>query len=222
MTAATIPTDLKLYGGLLSPFVMRPVMVARAKGHDIAVDSYPGGIKTAEYLALTPMAKMPLLVHGDLALPESQPITDYLDKALPGPSMLPEGAADAARVQLLIRLVDLYMVPHLGALFRGRENPEAVPAAMTGMADALGYLEHFRNNADAHAFGNSFTQADAAMIPIFFFIDALDRGLGTAKLLEATPGLSAWWIRAKASEIGARAVAEQAEGMRAMMAARAG
>jgi glutathione S-transferase len=123
-------------------------------------------------------------------------------------------------VRLLVRLADVYMVPHLGGLFAAQANPEGVPAAMEGMGAALGYLEHYRDAGHDFAYGNSFSQADAALIPLFFFLDALDRGLGTAKLLEATPGLAAWWTRAKASDIGARAVAEQAEGLKAMMAAR--
>jgi glutathione S-transferase len=212
--------DLKLYGGLLSPFVMRPVLAARAKGHDLPVEQFPGGIKCDEYLALTPTAKMPLLVHGDFALPESQPITDYLDAALPGPALVPADAQGAARVRLLVRLADVYIVPHLGGLFGARDKPEGVPAAMAGMAAALGYIEHFRTGSDEFAHGDSFTQADAAFIPLFFFLDALDAGLGTAKLLDATPGLAAWWSRAKASDIGARAVAEQAAGLKAMFAAR--
>lgn len=213
-------TDLKIYGGLLSPFVLRPVLAARAKGHELPVDSFPGGIKCDEYLALTPTGKMPLMVHGDLVLPESQPITDYVDAVLPGPALLPADPVEAARVRLLVRIADVYMVPHLGGLFAAQSKPEGVPAAMAGMATALVYFEHFRDPAHDYAYGDSFTQADAAMIPLFFFLDALDRGLGTAKLLEATPGLAAWWTRAKASDIGARAVAEQAEGLKAMMAAR--
>jgi glutathione S-transferase len=214
-------SDLKLYGGLLSPFVMRPVLVARAKGHELPVESFPGGIKSPDYLALSPMGKMPLLQHGDLALPESQVIADYLDAVLPGPAMVPADAQAAARVRLLVRLADMYVVPHLTSLFRGRENPEALPAAMQGMAEALGYLEHFRNGSDSHAVGNSFGMADAALIPVVFFLDAMDGMLGTARLVAERPGLSAWWTAAKASPLGARAVAEQGVAMQALMAARA-
>jgi glutathione S-transferase len=214
-------TDLKIYGGLLSPFVLRPVLAARAKGHEPQVEQFPGGIKSPEYLALTPTGKMPLMVHGELVLPESQPITDYLDAILPGPALLPQSPADAAKVRLLIRIADVYMVPNLGGLFTAQANPAGVPAAMEGMAKALDYLEHFRNADDEFAFGNSFTQADAALIPLFFFLDALDRGLATGKLLAERPGLSGWWTRAKASPLGSRAVAEQAEGLKQMMAARA-
>jgi len=201
--------------------VLRPVMVARAKGHDLPVDSFPGGIKSPDYLALSPIGKMPLLVHGDFALPESQPITDYLDAILPGPAMIPADPQAAARVRLLVRLADLYYVPHLTTLFRGRETPELLPDAMKGLGEALSHMEHFRNNADSHAVGNSFTQADAALIPLFFFLDAMDAGLGTARLLEPVPGLFAWWTSAKASPLGSRVLAEQGAAMQALMAARA-
>jgi glutathione S-transferase len=209
-----------LYGGKLSPFVMRPLLVSRAKGAEVAVEAYPGGIKCAEYLAMAPMGKMPLLVDGEFCLPESQVIAEYLDNALPGPKLLPADPQAAARVKLLIRLADVYMLPHLGGLFRAREAPDAVPAAMAGMGEALGYIEHYRHADDAMAVGDAFTQADAALIPLFFFLDALDKGLGTAALVAARPGLAAWWARAKASPLGAQAIAEQAEGLRQMMAAR--
>jgi glutathione S-transferase len=209
-----------LYGGKLSPFVMRPLLVSRAKGAEVALAQFEGGIKCPEYLALCPTGKMPLLVDGDLALPESQVIADYLDAALPGPSLLPVDEKAAARVRLLLRLADVYMVPQLGGLFRGRENPAGVPDALKGMAEALGYIEHYRRADDDFAVGGSFTQADAALIPLFFFLDALDGPMPTKALVAERPGLAAWWARAKASPLGAQAVAEQAEGLRQMMAAR--
>lgn len=210
-----------LYGGKLSPFVMRPLLVSRAKGAEVTLASFEGGIKSPEYLALCPTGKMPLLVDGDLALPESQVIADYLDLALPGPKLVPEDAVGAAKVRLLVRLADTYMVPQLGGLFRGRENPAGVPDALKFMGEALGYIEHYRNAGDEYAFGSRFTQADAALIPLFFFLDALDGPMPTRALVAAKPGLAAWWARAKASPLGAQAVAEQAEGLRQMMASRA-
>jgi glutathione S-transferase len=164
---------------------------------------------------------MPLLVDGDVALPESQVIADYLDLALPGPKLIPADMMGATKVRLLVRLADSYVVPQLGGLFRGRENPAGVPDALKGMGEALGYIEHYRNADDAFAYGNSFTQADAALIPLFFFLDALDGPMPTKALVAAQPGLAAWWARAKASALGAQAIAEQAEGLKQMMASRA-
>jgi glutathione S-transferase len=127
----------------------------------------------------------------------------------------------ATKVRLLVRLADSYVVPQLGGLIRGRENPAGVPDALKGMGEALGYIEHYRNAADEFAYGNSFTPADAALIPLFFFLDALDGPMPTKALVAAQPGLAAWWARAKASALGAQAIAEQAEGLKQMMASRA-
>ena len=208
-----------LYGGTVSPFVMRPVLAARAKGHDLDPVAFEGGIKSDAYRALSPMAKMPLLVDGDFALPESQPITDYLDDMLAGPRLLPADPRAAAATRLLVRIADLYLVPHLGGVFRSRENPEGVPAAMAGLAEALGHLEHFRNAGDSFAVGDSVTQADCALIPLFFFFDVFDKSLLTGALVAARPGLAAWWARAKASDLGARCIAEQSAGLKAMRGA---
>ena len=211
-----------LYGGKLSPFVMRPLLVSRAKGAEVTLATFEGGIKCPEYLALCPTGKMPLLVDRDLALPESQVIAEYLDMALPGPKLLPDDVAGATKVRLLVRLADSYVVPQLGGLFRGRENPAGVPDALKGMGEALGYIEHYRSADDEFAYGGSFSLADAALIPLFFFLDALDGPMPTKALIAAQPGLAAWWNRAKASTLGAQAVAEQAEGLKQMMASRAG
>jgi glutathione S-transferase len=207
---------MTLYGGAVSPFVMRPVLAARAKGHDLDPVAFEGGIKSDAYRALSPIAKMPLLVDGDFALPEGQTIAEYLDDLLSGPKLLPADPRAAAQTRLIVRIADLYLVPHLGGVFRGRENPEGVPAALAGLGEALGHIEHFRNADDQFAVGDSFTFADCALIPLFFFFDVFDKSMATGALVTARPGLAGWWQRAKASPLGARCIAEQSAGLKAM------
>ncbi len=212
---------MRLYGVALSPFVMRPLLVARAKGHDLALEIPEGGIKSDAFLAMSPMAKIPLLHDGDFHLPESQVIAEYLDTVLPGPKMISADPKTAARERLLVRLADVYLVPELGGVFNAREKPEGLAPALEKLALAMGYIEHFRRAGDSFAVGDKFSIADAALIPLFFFFDAFSASMPTAELIAARPGLAAWWARAKASELGTRAVAEQAEGLKAMMAQRA-
>ncbi len=209
-----------LYGRIVSPYVMRPLLAARAKGHDLQVEMFEGGIKSDAYLALSPMGKMPLLVDGDLALPESQTITDYLDAVLDGPAIVPADAEAAARMRLLIRIEDVYILPQLGLLF-GAASPEAADAAKQGIATGLGYIEHFRDAGHEWAFGDSFTMADAALMPLFYFFDAMNDRLQTRALLDGVPGLAAWWTRVKATDVGRRCIAEQAQSMKEMQADRA-
>ncbi len=208
-----------IYGARLSPYVMRPILAARAKGHEIDCADFEGGLKSPAFLALSPMGKMPLMVDGDFALPESQPITDYLDRVLDGPKLAPEEPKEAARTRLIVRLADLYIVLHFRAMFEAREKPEGVPAAFAGLRDAVRYIEHFRRATDVHVVGDQFTVADAALIPLFFFFDMFAKQ-GQGDVLAETPGLAAWWARAKASDLGSRCVAEQGEGLKAMIASR--
>ena len=209
---------MKLYGGLLSPFVMRVVLAARAKGIDLPVEMPEGGIKTDAFLKLNPMGKMPCLVDGDFALPESSVILDYVDETGGGASIYPADPQERARVRLLCRMTDIYLVPEVTHLFRGRDNPEGVPGAIERLGPVLANLEAFRRDGDVFAVGDAFSAADATLIPIFFFFDVFAKPYGTDKLLDAQPRLKAWWERAKASQIGSRAIAEQAAGLKAMMA----
>ena len=210
---------MELYGTRLSPWVMRVLLAARAKGHALELVAPEGGVKGPDYLALNPIGKVPTLVDGDLVLPESQIIAEYLDATLSGPALMPTDPAAAARVRLLARLADFYAAPALVPLFQARENPGAVAGAKAELAVALGHIEHFRKAGDAFAVGDSFTLADAALVPFCFFIEALDGQLGTGALLAARPGLAAWWARVKTHEAAAWALAEQAAELRARFAA---
>ena len=200
---------MKVYGGLLSPFVMRAVLAARAKGTDISVEMFAAGIKSDAYLAMNPLGKMPLFCDGDFSLPESAVIADYFEDTLPGPSLYPADPKEKARVRLIARFADLLIVPELSVLFNAKANPDAVPAAMEKLAASLGHIEHFRTDADTFAVGTAFTAADAALIPLFFFFDAFAQTLKTDVLLDGQPSLQAYWDRMKASDLGGRAVKEQ-------------
>jgi glutathione S-transferase len=210
---------MKLLGGLLSPFVMRAALVARMKGHEIPVEMPEGGIKSEAYLARNPLGKMPTLVEGDFALPESAVIAEYLDEVLPGPKLLPDDPRARARARLLARVADLYLAPALTPIFRAREAPDAVPSALESLKVVLGQLEALRPAGAAHAAGDGFTLADATLMPVFFFLDAFERPFGTARILEeAAPGLAAWWRSAKETPAGQRMVAEMGAALAAFMA----
>lgn len=208
---------MKLYGGFLSPFVMRVVLAARAKGLMLPVEMPEGGLKSDDFLKLSPMGKMPCFVDGDFSLPESAVIMDYLEETGGGPSLLPDDPKERARARLIARIADLYLVPELTVLFRARENLDAVPAALERIGAALAHIQHFRRDSDQFLVGNRFSMADATVIPLFFFLDAFDASMRTSRLIAAQPALKAWWDRAKTSELGSRAVREQAEGLKAFM-----
>ena len=211
---------MKLYGGLLSPFVMRVALAARAKGLTFETRMPEGGLKDAAYLAINPFGKMPALVDGDVALFESEVINEYLDDAHPRPSLRPEGPAQRARMRLLSRIVDLYLIASIVPFFRPDATDADKQGALTGITNALKAIEHVRHGGDKRAIGQDFTLADCSMIPAFFFLDAFQPMGGTADCLASAPQTAAWWERAKTSAEGHYAVGEMGAALQAFMAAR--
>jgi glutathione S-transferase len=206
---------MKLYGGLLSPYVMRVVLAARAKSMDLPVLQPENGLKSSEFLALNPMGKMPTLIDGDFALPESEIIVQYLEDAHPRPSILPADPKTRARARLITRLIDVYISPLLGPLFQGKG------ADLNALGAALGYIEHYLDSGHSHAVGAEFSIADCALLPTLFFMDALNASAGTAAFVAKNPKLNAYWERAKMSEVGLWMTHEMSTALTAFLKQRA-
>lgn len=207
---------MKLYGGLLSPYVMRVALAARHKGVALDIEMPADGIKSPGYLALNPVGKVPTLVDGDFVLAESEIIAQYLDDIGPGPALVPGDARARAKVRLISRLVDVYLSPHLSVLFGGKDAA-TTSAGLETIGKCLGYIEHFRKDDTAYVAGDSFSLADCTLVPMLFFLDAFDRQHGTSQLIADQPGLGAWWSRFKASEQGAAIMSEMGEALQSFM-----
>ena len=69
-----------------------------------------------DYLALNPKGVVPLLIDGNLVLPESTLICEYLEDKYPAHPLLPASAEDKARVRLWTKAVDEELHPACSAL----------------------------------------------------------------------------------------------------------
>lgn len=86
-----------LHGVNLSPFVRKVRMALAEKG--IAHDQeqvVPFGVSD-EFRKLSPLGKIPVYQDGDLVLPDSSVIIDYLEHTEPSPSLYPSDPAQRAR-----------------------------------------------------------------------------------------------------------------------------
>lgn len=216
---------MKLYGSMGSPYVVRAVMAARAKGLSLPLEGPPGGgIKSAEFLRINPLGKMPALDDNGRHLIESMVILDYLDDAYPQSSLLPSNAMDRANVRLLGRLCDLYMMPQTGPLFRNM-NPATrtaaeVDAAVATIRKALGDIEYYTSATGPFLAGNTVSQADCAVAPCLQTMLLILGAYGITDLLAATPRLTHWWTHIQADPVCGPPLKAQAEAMRAFMSAR--
>ncbi len=200
---------MKLLNAAVSPFAAR---VRLAIYHaDLPVEIAPanmwapGGGKTAEYLALNPLGKIPCLVLDDgSALPESETIVEYLADVFPDANLRPDGAEDIARARLLSRVMELYVInpslaPLFGQLFSPARDQGVVDAALKEMDKSLTHIDRLIGSG-AWAVGDRFSIADCGLIPyLWFFPGMFAQGMGDGALIGNHPRLSAYWDKVRSS-----------------------
>jgi glutathione S-transferase len=160
---------MKLYGALASPYVARVLLFAQIKGIDLPQADMPGGsTRSPEYMAFSPIAKMPSLDVDGQCIPESEVICEYLQDAYPDQPGMPADALGRAQSRTISRIVDLYMAPISGELAR-QVNPETRDAAVVEKnAAAISKLwtnfEHYMGDGP-FAVGSEPTLGDCALGP---------------------------------------------------------
>ena len=86
--------ELEIIGAPQSNFVWVCRIAAAEKGLAVKLD--PARPHTPVVDAIHPSGKIPVMRHGDVTLFESRAICAYIDKAFPGPSLIPADAKSAA------------------------------------------------------------------------------------------------------------------------------
>lgn len=216
---------MKLYQTYASPFPTRVRLLLYAKGIEVEIIEPPGFHASTEakgdYLRINPIGRVPTLVLDDgRALPESEVICEYLEDAYPEPSLRPADSWDRARMRLLSRICDFYvvmaMVPlfNLSARSRRHWEPEKVEAATAKVAEALAYLEAYIGE-DGYAVGASLTQADGAIAPqLVLACEWIPELFGTPDPLIGLPKLTAYWRAIQEDPIAARLIEETRRAIR--------
>src|SRR5580704_7535382 len=82
-------------------------MACEEKGVDYDLKVAPP--HTPEVDAIHPFGKVPVMRHGDLELCESKAIATYLDRAFPGPALIPADPRLAALTEEWVSLVNTVM-----------------------------------------------------------------------------------------------------------------
>jgi glutathione S-transferase len=125
--------SIKLHGVLLSNYysIVKAVLLEKGIEFEELVAS-PN--QESEYLVKSPMGKVPCLETEQGFLTESGVILDYLDALGEGPSFYPSDAFEKAKVQELMRYLELYIeLPGrrlYGDVFFGRPASEEEKAAV--------------------------------------------------------------------------------------------
>lgn len=211
---------MKLYSVGLSPFAARVRLAIYAKV--LPVEILPpagGGTKTAEYLALNPMGKVPALALADgTVIPESDTIVEYLAEVFPQSGLKPAKPEDAARARLIARVAELYVITPGAKLFgqmapKGRDQA-VIDAAFVEVEKGLEHLNLFLSGGK-YAAGDSLTLADCAVVPVFFFVGVFEQVFGRPDLLTRHPKVAAYWASVQTDPAVQKVLGEMAAGLQA-------
>lgn len=158
-----------VYSADISPFAQRVVLQLEYKGLQFTQEHPPGGFGSEIYGRINPIRKLPVLRIGEVHLPESEVICEYLEQMHPEPSLTPDDPAQRAQGRLISRIVDLYimnpMMPLFKNLARATRDPAVVDLALTNIKNGLGYLNHWIAPG-RYANAGRLTLADFATAPI--------------------------------------------------------
>lgn len=178
--------DITLYGPSFSSFLRATQLLCHYKGLTTQNTLAPFGEVIAPFseahAELHPFKKIPVLIEGDVVLPETLAIALYLDSSKPGPKLFPASAREQAQVISDGNMLALYFSkPVMGQLvlefaFPKGENGEvrldvaknnlpAVEALLSWLAARIGDKTYLN--------ANQFTYCDAIILPVLDYLTQL-------------------------------------------------
>ena len=182
---------------------------------DIKSPAELGGLNSDAYLALNPLAKMPVLQMEDgSGLPESQVIEAYLlDKYVDrSPSLVPATPELRARASLIVRILDVYINSIQGCMYKPMDSKSERAAQIGQIAKQLDVLEGYM--VGPYATGDDVSYADTALVPTFVFMNfILPKFFGWPTLFEDRPKLGKWWALMNEDPEAKQVIREIEEGL---------
>jgi glutathione S-transferase len=158
---------LKLNGDQLSNYHNKVRIALLEKGLAFDEDAGLRPSQKDDYLARSPMGKVPFLETDGACLRESQVICEYLEEAYPHKPLLPKSPLERARVREMIVFIELYMELVVRRLyghlfFRPAPLPEELKASV--QKDLAKGIRAFKAVAkfDPYVAGPALTLADCA------------------------------------------------------------
>lgn len=185
-----------IYHHDISPFGQRVVIQLEAKGLSYK-GIYPGTARCTEaFDAISVLRKLPVLEFGDVHIPESEVICEYLEDVHPEPSLRPTDPLLRARMRLLARIADLYVITPLlsmsSQLNPAERDPNVIARGMGALDQGLAWLEA-HVTPGPYAVGDRLSLADCALSPILFFVNFYLPRLDVAEPFGKVPKVDAYF-----------------------------
>jgi len=193
---------MKLHGFSSSNYYNVPKLAFLEKGIEFEeIQSYTGVSQDykPEYLDKSPLGKVPALETPEGCISESRAILEYIERAYPQHSLLPETPFGIAKVQELSQFIELYfelVARRLIVNLLTGTQPDAVvlkevEASLSKSVVALSKLSNF----EKFAYGDQFGLADIAAILNLPVVRSVGKKFLGRDPLAEVPGLDDYCMR---------------------------
>jgi len=106
-----------LHGVTLSPFVRKVRFACAEKGIEYENNPQLPFDPPAEFIAISPLGKIPVWQDGDFTVPDSSVIIDYLERTHPSPALYPADDQLRAQACFIEEYADTRLTETLGTVF---------------------------------------------------------------------------------------------------------
>ena len=212
---------LKLHGFSVSNYTNMVKQCLLEKGIEFEqIDARPS--QEDEFLAKSPMGKIPCLETADGFLIETSAILDYLEDVYPKPPMYPADPFAKARAREIIHVTELYIElaarRHLGNAFFGRERSEEAMAEVRPQVEkglrAFSQLVEF----GPYVMGSEFGNADIFVYHSFRLAGQILKRIYDWDIASEVPGFANYIAAMDARDSTKSVVADNEKAMAALMA----
>jgi glutathione S-transferase len=97
---------IRIIGNHVSPYARKVFLALDHKGIDYEIDPIVPFFGGDEFTRLNPLRRIPVLIDGDLVIPDSTVICEYLDDRYPEKPLYPADPAQRARARWLEEFAD--------------------------------------------------------------------------------------------------------------------
>ncbi|MEP1472572.1 MAG: glutathione S-transferase family protein [Halieaceae bacterium] len=179
-----------------SPYASRVRIQIKHKKLPVDLVSSPIPLRTAEFAAAYPLAKLPVLeLDSGETIGESTVILDYLEDIYPEPALIPDTPLARAHNGMLVRCADNHLAPALFPLFAlllGAAEGVDPQDQMALVEAELGKLERLLA-ARPDSAPRSLLTGDICLTTVIWYVDALAAEFGRENILAGYPAVAAWW-----------------------------
>jgi glutathione S-transferase len=214
---------MKLYSADLSPYSARVRMQIYAKGITDIVFELPEHWGMPKFRDRFPIGRIPVLDIDGHTMPESEVIAEYLEEIYPEPSLLGITPRETARIRVLARLGDIYIINNMFMLSRqtGALSRRTPTAARDDRISEQVAGEVVRNlkaldkliGKDGFACCSRITLADCALVPGLFFVENVMPAVGVDTPIPAIENVAAYWAAIQKNEHATRVLVELHRGL---------